>query len=135
MKQGNRFTVSLRNAKIDNAMSTSDLTQALADLAAPTKILLHAPTSSALARARGNFKNLSSAHPEAEIAIIVNAQAVQAIIDAPTEMGASLAHVHLCPNSLKNMGLEAPAHIQVLPIGAVDALARLQKAGWAYIRC
>lgn len=116
-------------------MSTIDLTDLLASLPAPTKVLLHAPTTAALARARGNFKNLSTAHPEAEILIIVNAQAVQAIIDAPLEMGAALAHVQLCPNSLKNMGLQAPPHIQVLPIGAVDALARLQKADWAYIRC
>ena len=103
-------------------------------LPAKARIALHAPTAQALARARGNFKNLTAAQPEAEVWIVANAQAVQAVVDAPEAMEAALPRVLLCPNTLKNNGLSAPANVQVLPMGAVEALARMQADGWLYIR-
>ena len=49
-------------------------------------------------------------------------------------MGPALPRVLLCPNTLRNNDLSAPAGAQVLPMGAVDALARMQQGGWVYIR-
>ena len=60
--------------------------------------------------------------------------AVQAVVDAPEDMGPALPRVLLCPNTLRNNDLSAPAGAQVLPMGAVDALARMQQGGWVYIR-
>ena len=115
-------------------MNPIDWNQRLPALKPATQIVLHAPSPLALARARGNFKNLSTAQPDAQIWIVVNAQAVQAVLDAPDEMGPALSQVLLCPNTLKNNQLTAPAHIQVLPMGAVEAIARMQQDGWVYIR-
>ena len=103
-------------------------------LPAKARIALHAPTAEALARARGNFKNLTAAQPQAEVWIVANAQAVQAVVDAPEAIEPALPRVLLCPNTLKNNGLSAPANVQVLPMGAVEALARMQADGWFYIR-
>ena len=115
-------------------MTQADWTQRLPALQPASRIVLHAPTAQALARARGNFKNLSAAQPDAQIWIVVNAQAVQAVLDAPEDMGPALSQVLLCPNTLKNSQLTAPTHIQVLPMGAVEAIARMQQDGWVYIR-
>ena len=35
---------------------------------------------------------------------------------------------------IRNNGLSAPENIQVLPMGAVEAIARMQQDGWTYIR-
>lgn len=115
-------------------MNPTDWGSLLPALPANTRIALHAPTAQALARARGNFKNLTAAQPQAEVWIIANAQAVQAVVDAPQEMGPALSRVLLCPNTLKNNGLIAPEGAQVLPVGAVQALVRMQIDGWVYIR-
>jgi len=115
-------------------MSTPDWNTLLPALRPGARVALHAPTAQALARARGNFKNLTAGQPQAEVWIVANAQAVQAVLDAPEEMGPALARVLLCPNTLKNNGLTAPDNVQVLPMGAVEALARMQQDGWVYIR-
>ena len=115
-------------------MSQPDWNTLLPALPPSTRVVLHAPTAQALVRARGNFKNLSAAEPQAEVWIVANAQAVQAVVDAPEDMGPALARVLLCPNTLKNNDLTAPAGAQVLPMGAVAALARMQQDGWVYIR-
>ncbi|MEB5967125.1 MULTISPECIES: hypothetical protein [Comamonas] len=122
------YTVSLP------AMSLPDWNALLPALRPATRIVLHAPSPQALIRARGNFKNLKATHPGLEVWIVVNAQAVQAVLDEPHEMGPALTQVLLCPNTLRNNGLHAPAHIQVLPMGAVEAIARMQQDGWIYIR-
>ena len=57
-------------------MTQADWTQRLPALQPASRIVLHAPSAQALARARGNFKNLSAAQPDAQIWIVVNAQAV-----------------------------------------------------------
>ena len=115
-------------------MSQPDWNTLLPALRPETRVVLHAPTAQALARARGNFKNLTTAQPQAEVWIVANAQAVQAVVDAPEDMGPALPRVLLCPNTLRNNDLSAPAGVQVLPMGAVDALARMQQGGWVYIR-
>ncbi|MEG0045463.1 MAG: hypothetical protein RR729_05820 [Comamonas sp.] len=115
-------------------MSQPDWNSLLPALHPDTRLVLHAPTPQALARARGNFKNLTAAHPALQVWIVVNAQAVQAVLDQPDDMGPALAHILLCPNTLKNNGITAPENIQVLPMGAVEAIARMQQAGWTYIR-
>lgn len=115
-------------------MSHPDWNTLLPALQPATQVVLHAPTPQALARARGNFKNLRAAQPDLDVWIVVNAQAVQAVLDAPEDMGPALSQVLLCPNTLKNNQLTAPANIQVLPMGAVEAIARMQQDGWFYIR-
>jgi len=115
-------------------MNRPDWNTLLPDLSPATRIVLHAPSPQALARARGNFKNLKAANPELEVWIIVNAQAVQAVLDQPDDLGPALAQMLLCPNTLRNNGLSAPENIQVLPMGAVEAIARMQQDGWTYIR-
>ena len=115
-------------------MSHPDWNTLLPALHPATQVVLHAPTPQALARARGNFKNLRAAQPDLDVWIVVNAQGVQAVLDQPGDMGPALERVLLCPNTLKNNGVSAPDHIQVLPMGAVEAMARMQQAGWVYIR-
>ena len=115
-------------------MSRPDWNTLLPALRPSTRIVLHAPGTQALVRARGNFKNLKAANPELEVWIVVNAQAVQAVLEQPDDMGPALAHVLLCPNTLRNAGISAPDNIQVLPMGAVEAIARMQQDGWVYIR-
>lgn len=115
-------------------MSRPDWNTLLPALRPSTRIVLHAPSTQALVRARGNFKNLKAANPELEVWTVVNAQAVQAVLDQPDDMGPALAHVLLCPNTLRNAGISAPDNIQVLPMGAVEAIARMQQGGWTYIR-
>ncbi|WP_138469914.1 hypothetical protein [Poseidonocella sp. HB161398] len=94
-------------------------------------VLIHAPTEGALARARSNARNLMKARPEAIVEIVANAGAVApaiALADPGTD-----PYLRLCGNSLAGQGLEAPAHLSVIP-AAVVHLAERQAEGWAYIR-
>ena len=100
------------------------------------RIALHAPTPASLERARGNLRNLLASQPDAEIWIVANAQAVRAAVEAPEALGEqALPRLLLCPNTLKNMGLEPAPGMHVLPQGAVESLVLMQHQGWAYIRC
>lgn len=96
------------------------------------KILLHAPTAGALARARSNAANLRQLAPEAEVLILLNADAVAAALDAPD--AAADAQTLVCPNTLRKIQRTAPAPLTVLPEASMLALARLQREGWSYIR-
>lgn len=98
----------------------------------PLKIVLHAPTPGAVGRARSNAANLRKEHPAAEVRIVVNADAVREVLDAPDQASDPLTLV--CPNTLARMGRSAPAPLTVLAQGAVLALARMQAEGWCYIR-
>ncbi len=95
------------------------------------RTVLHAPSSEAFARARSNARNLRREAPDAEVRIVLNADAVAAALDTP--------HPHtdpftwLCPNTLAHSGRSAPATLQVLPVGAVLALAQWQQQGWIYL--
>lgn len=96
------------------------------------RIVLHAPTPGALARARSNAANLRQLAPAAEVRIVVNAEAVAAALDAPD--AAADAQTLVCPNTLRRIQRTAPAPFTVLPEAAILALARLQREGWSYIR-
>lgn len=97
-----------------------------------TRVLLHAPTPDALERARSNARNLLKDMPEAQIRIIVNAQAVKACVEGAEH---DCDHyTYLCPNTLRNQSLNAPARFQTLEQGAITTLVQLQADQWIYIR-
>ena len=100
--------------------------------ALPLRTVLHAPSSAALARARSNALNLRREAPDAEVRIVLNADAVAAALDAPHPRTDALTW--LCPNTLAKSGRSAAAPLQVLPVGAVLALAQMQQQGWVYLR-
>ncbi len=97
---------------------------------ATLRVLLHAPTAEALARARLNARNLGKTRPEAEVLIVANAGAVAAALATPDETDTCL---RLCRNSLVGQGLDNTAGLTEVE-AAVVALAELQAAGWFYIR-
>ena len=99
---------------------------------APLRIVLHAPTAAALTRARSNAANVAKASSGAVVHIVVNADAVAAVLDTPDATSDGLTLV--CPNSLAKMGRQAPAPLTVLPESAVLALARMQREGGCYVR-
>lgn len=96
------------------------------------RILLHAPSVGALARARSNAANLARCAPHRTVCIVVNAEAVAAALDAPDAAADAITLV--CPNTLAKLAREAPAPLTVLPEGAVLAIARMQREGWCYVR-
>ena len=100
--------------------------------ALPLRIVLHAPSTAALAPARSNALNLGREAPGAEVSIVLNAEAVAAALDAPHPQADLLTW--LCPNTLAKIGCSASAPLQVLPVGAVLALAQMQREGWMYLR-
>lgn len=93
------------------------------------RLLIHAPTAAALARARSNARNLLRADPTAEVEIVVNAGAVATAI----ETGEVEPPLLLCGNSLAAQGLAAPETARVVP-AAVLHIASRQNEGWAYMR-
>jgi uncharacterized protein len=98
----------------------------------PLKILLHAPTAGALARARSNALNLRKQSPAPEVRVVINADAVAAALDNPDPVAD--AQTFVCPNTLARIGRTASAPLTVLEEGSVLALARLQGEGWRYVR-
>ena len=98
----------------------------------PLRIVLHAPTPGALARARSNAANLMKHSPAPQVRILLNADAVAAALDHPDAAADGLTL--LCPNTLQRIGRESRAPLTVLPEGSVLALARMQGEGWRYIR-
>lgn len=96
------------------------------------RILLHAPTPGAVARARNNAANLLKQAQPVEVRIVVNADAVRAVLDAPDEAADRLTLV--CANTLARIERSAPDPLTVLDEGAMLAIARMQAEGWSYIR-
>ncbi|MBU0783494.1 MAG: hypothetical protein KJ798_10120 [Gammaproteobacteria bacterium] len=96
------------------------------------KIILHAPTPAALGRARNNAINVMREAPNAQVRIVVNAQAVAAVLDADAEELDALTW--LCPVTLLGTNRESRTPLHVLPGAAVLEIARMQQAGWVYIR-
>ena len=99
---------------------------------APLRVLLHAPSAAAVARARSNALNLLKEQPTAEVRIVLNADGVVAALDAPHPQADP--HTWVCPNTLETTGRTASAPLRVLPVGAVLALVQLQREGWIYLR-
>ena len=98
----------------------------------PLRIVLHAPTASAAMRARKNAANLSKQSTPVEVRIVVNAEAVEAVLDTP-DAGADCI-TFVCPHTLARIGRYAPQPLAVLEESAVLAIARMQADGWHYIR-
>lgn len=87
-----------------------------------------------------NLANLRQDRPGAEVRIVINGPAVEALLDAapgtPQHLDAkALAHALVCPNTLRKLGREAPAGMRVLPQGGIESLALLQQSAWCYVRC
>lgn len=93
------------------------------------RLLIHAPTAAALARARSNARNLLRAEPTAEVEIIANAGAVAVAIEA----GEIEPPLLLCGNSLATQGLVAPPEARIVA-AAVLHIATRQQEGWAYMQ-
>lgn len=96
------------------------------------RILLHAPSVGAVARARSNAANLMKQPVPVQVRIVVNAEAVRAVLDEPSAAADPLTLV--CPNTLQRIGRSAAAPLTVLDESAVLAMARMQAQGWRYIR-
>lgn len=94
-----------------------------------TKILLHAPTPGAYARAKNNLRNIQKDAPETEVEIIVNAKAAPDAMNDPERNDKTL----LCDNSLRTAQLNAPQSVAVVP-NAMLHIARRKQEGWIYIR-
>lgn len=95
-------------------------------------VIFHAPTAAALERARNNAANLKREHPEAEVRIIANAEAVASALDRAHPD--TDAFTWVCPNTLARSNRDNRPPLQVLNAAAVLELARLQQSGWIYIR-
>jgi len=98
----------------------------------PLRIVLHAPTAAALTRARNNANHIAADDPAAEVCIVVNSDAVAAVLDAPDAILDRRTLV--CPNTLGRMGRDAPPPLVVLAQGAALSLALMQREGWCYVR-
>ncbi|EAZ97445.1 hypothetical protein [Marinobacter sp. ELB17] len=96
----------------------------------PLRVLLHAPTAEALARARRNAANLQNARPDAEVLIIANGAAVATALATPDATDSLL---RLCRNSLVAQGLDNTRGLVEVE-AAVVTLAERQVEGWVYIR-
>lgn len=95
----------------------------------PLRVLLHAPTAEALARARRNAANLHNTRPGADILIIANAGAVASALATPDVTDPLL---RVCRNSLTAQGLDNTRELVEVE-AAVVTLVELQTEGWAYI--
>lgn len=96
------------------------------------RIVLHAPTAAALARARSNAANLARAAQPMSVRIVVNADAVAAALDVPDPTSDPLTLV--CPNTLARLERTSREPLTVLHEGAIAAIARMQRDGWCYVR-
>lgn len=95
------------------------------------KIIIHAPTASALARARRNLANLIAADPNSLVELVINSEAVMAELASPDP--ATRRQIVMCKNSLDAAGLAAPQGIRIVP-AAVLYISQRQAEGWVYFR-
>ena len=96
------------------------------------KVLLHAPTATALQRARNNASNLLRDAPDAEVRIVANAEAVVAALEQPHDVLDAITW--LCPNTLQRANRTAHEPLHVLARAAVLEIAQMQQQGWVYVR-
>lgn len=95
------------------------------------RVLLHAPSANALARARSNARNLLARQPDVEILIVTNADGVGAAIATRDEDTDDM--LRICENTLQARNLPAPDGIATVP-AAIETLVTLQEDGWIYVR-
>lgn len=93
-------------------------------------VLLHAPTETALKRARNNATNLMRDCPGVRVEIVVNAQGVRAALEEKHQSDHLLV---FCRNTLTNTGQDAGSDVTIVP-NAVLHLVERQRDGWIYIR-
>jgi len=96
----------------------------------PLRLIIHAADDASLARARSNAANFVAAASDAQVEIVINADAVAAAIDTPH---ATDPYLRVCANTLANKKLEAPVSLVQVP-AAVVHIAQRQRDGWAYMR-
>jgi len=96
------------------------------------KVILHAPTPAALERARKNAVNLLRDAPDTELRIVLNAEAVEAALDQAH--ADADRHTWLCPMTLARIGRDNRPRLRAMAGPAVIEIARMQRAGWVYIR-
>lgn len=97
----------------------------------PLRILLHAPTADAVMRARNNAVNLLAAAPDSEVRILVNAEGVAALLDAPRAETDVLTLV--CANTLRSIGRTVDGFLETIPT-SILTIAQMQRDGWHYVR-
>jgi intracellular sulfur oxidation DsrE/DsrF family protein len=95
------------------------------------KVLFHAPTAPALARARAAAADLHRQLHAGTVRIVASDDAVVAAVRAPDPDTDSL--LILCRRALEAHGVNPPAGIELAP-DAGYLLARLQAKGWSYVR-
>ena len=95
------------------------------------RLVIHAPTLAALARARGNLANLLKAEPNCEVELVVNGEAAVEIVRNPDLECAR--HCVVCENSLRSANLVCPPGLRMAE-AAVLHIARRQAEGWGYWR-
>lgn len=95
------------------------------------RVLIHAPTANAVARAQNNALNLLKEVPQAEVRIIVNAEGIAAALDNPHTGTDHLTQV--CANTLNRVQRAVAAPLQTVP-APISAIALMQRDGWCYIR-
>lgn len=94
------------------------------------RLIIHAPTPTALERGRRNLANLLKLAPDAEVELVINAGAVAAALSQPDPLD---GHLRVCRNTLTANQLTAPDGIVVVP-AAVLHIAQRQADGWGYMR-
>jgi len=95
------------------------------------KLIVHAPTPAALARARRNVVNLLAADPDAEIELVVNGEGAGAALESPDP--STDKYLLVCANSLAASGVPAPVGTRTVG-AAVLHIAQRQADGWSYFR-
>lgn len=93
-------------------------------------LVIHAPTTTSLDRARRNAANFKKLAPDAQIEIALNAAAVAAALADPR---ATDEYIVLCQNTLTATGATAPETLRVVP-SVVLHIAQRQAEGWGYLR-
>jgi intracellular sulfur oxidation DsrE/DsrF family protein len=96
------------------------------------KVLIHAPSATALGRARNNAVNLKREAPGADVRIVANAQAVAAALDEVNESTDQL--IWLCPVTLERLQRPLREPLNILGHPAILEIVLMQQAGWVYIR-
>lgn len=95
------------------------------------KLIVHAPTAAALARARRNVVNLLTAEPDAEVELVVNGEGASAALETPDPN--TDKYLTVCANSLRLTGAHAPEGTRIVG-AAILHIAQRQAEGWSYFR-
>lgn len=97
----------------------------------PLRVLIHAPTAGAVARARNNAANLLKAAPDCAVLILVNADGVATALDTPRPDTDCVTL--LCENTLQRIQRVAPEPFRTVST-SILAIAEMQREGWCYVR-